>query len=65
MANPIINTLNNIHNADELTINFINEWFNDLPYIVAYTSGSTGTPKEIKLLKSDEFINTICECINT
>lgn len=62
MANPIINTLNNIHNADELTINFINEWFNDLPYIVAYTSGSTGTPKEIKLLKSDMIASAKATC---
>lgn len=32
---------------------FIDEWYNDNPYIVAHTSGSTGTPKSIHLLKSD------------
>ena len=32
---------------------FINEWTNPLPYVIAHTSGSTGTPKEIRLLKSD------------
>lgn len=33
--------------------NFIAEWSDPLPYIIAHTSGSTGTPKEIRLLKSD------------
>lgn len=32
---------------------FIEEWNNPLPYVVAHTSGSTGRPKEIRLLKSD------------
>lgn len=32
---------------------FIDEWRDSRPYVVAHTSGSTGTPKEIRLLKSD------------
>lgn len=32
---------------------FMSEWRNDLPYVIAHTSGSTGTPKEIRLLKED------------
>ena len=32
---------------------FLKEWADDEPYIIAHTSGSTGTPKEIRLLKSD------------
>lgn len=32
---------------------FLQEWHNENPYIIAHTSGSTGTPKEIRLLKSD------------
>lgn len=32
---------------------FINEWQNDSPTVVAHTSGSTGTPKEILLSKAD------------
>lgn len=32
---------------------FLEEWRNELPYIVAHTSGSTGKPKEIRLLKAD------------
>jgi len=33
--------------------NFIAEWTDTRPYIIAHTSGSTGKPKEIRLLKSD------------
>lgn len=32
---------------------FINEWRNDKPYILAHSSGSTGAPKPIRLLKDD------------
>lgn len=32
---------------------FLREWHDERPYIVAHTSGSTGRPKEIRLLKSD------------
>lgn len=32
---------------------FISQWRDRSPYIVAHTSGSTGTPKEIRLLKED------------
>ena len=39
--------------ASPETAAFIEEYYNDLPYVIAHTSGSTGAPKEIKLLKSD------------
>lgn len=39
--------------ASPETATFIEEYYNELPYIVAHTSGSTGAPKEIHLLKSD------------
>lgn len=42
----------NIGMAERIT-DFITEWRNGLPYVVAHTSGSTGTPKEIHLLKAD------------
>lgn len=32
---------------------FLREWHNATPYIVAHTSGSTGLPKEIHLMKAD------------
>lgn len=32
---------------------FLRDWHDDKPYIVAHTSGSTGSPKEIHLLKAD------------
>lgn len=32
---------------------FLNEWNDSSPFIVAHTSGSTGAPKEIQLLKDD------------
>lgn len=34
-------------------LEFIAEWRNSSPFVVAHTSGSTGTPKVIHLLKSD------------
>jgi len=34
-------------------IDFIEEWNNDLDYVVGHSSGSTGKPKEINMLKSD------------
>lgn len=46
------------HIADD----FIAEWNNPLPYIIAHTSGSTGTPKEIKLLKSDMIKSAEATC---
>lgn len=41
---------------------FLEEWNNDLPYIVAHTSGSTGKPKEIHLLKSDMEVSARATC---
>lgn len=32
---------------------FLKQWFDNKPYIEAFTSGSTGQPKKIELLKSD------------
>lgn len=32
---------------------FIREWNDNRPYVIAHTSGSTGTPKEIRLPKRD------------
>ncbi|MFA6844076.1 MAG: AMP-binding protein [Bacilli bacterium] len=32
---------------------FIEEWNNDLDYVIGHTSGSTGKPKEIHMFKSD------------
>lgn len=52
--NNICNSLDEIKQfASTETANFIEEYFNELPYVVAHTSGSTGKPKEIHLLKSD------------
>lgn len=39
--------------ASKETAEFIAEFHNELPYVIAHTSGSTGKPKEIHLLKSD------------
>ena len=30
---------------------FLDDWFNDSPYLTVKTSGSTGTPKQMKVLK--------------
>ena len=62
MADSVRNTLKRIHNADYLTIDFINEWYNDSLYITAHTSGSTGTPKKIQLLKQDMIESAIATC---
>lgn len=32
---------------------FLEEWFDDRPYVSGHTSGSTGAPKEIRLNKAD------------
>jgi O-succinylbenzoic acid--CoA ligase len=40
-------------NLDNAISNFLNEWNDDLDYIVVNTSGSTGVPKQIKLSKDD------------
>lgn len=32
---------------------FLQEWFDDKPYVTGHTSGSTGAPKEVRLLKTD------------
>lgn len=53
MEYSTFDTLVNIQNADNYAIDFLEEWHNNLPYIIANTSGSTGVPKPIKLLKSD------------
>lgn len=29
---------------------FLDDWFNDSPYLTVKTSGSTGTPKQMKVL---------------
>ena len=33
--------------------NFLENWFDDMDYVIGHTSGSTGKPKEIHLKKSD------------
>ena len=60
MEDSIRNTLK--HNYDSSTIEFLKEWYNELPYIVAHTSGSTGAPKLIRLLKSDMLISAKATC---
>lgn len=42
-----------IKNITEAGRRFIDEWFDETPFITAHTSGSTGTPKEIHLPKED------------
>lgn len=37
----------------EAVVTFLQEWYNDAPYVMGHTSGSTGTPKPVQLLKSD------------
>lgn len=41
------------HNASKEFADFVEEFFDNRPYIVAHTSGSTGEPKKIELQKSD------------
>ena len=53
MGNSVNDTLALIKNIDATTTQFVNEWHNDLPYVIVNTSGSTGIPKPIKLTKSD------------
>ena len=48
--------------ASSSTAAFIEEYYNDLPYVVAHTSGSTGKPKEIHLLKSDMRASALLTC---
>lgn len=62
MGYSLANTLKNIINADSSTFRFVDEWFNESPFIVAHTSGSTGTPKEIQLLKSDMIESATATC---
>lgn len=62
MGNTINDTLAHIFNADNTALKFIQEWYNDKPYIEAYTSGSTGTPKNIQLLKQDMIESAIATC---
>lgn len=52
--NHLCNSIEKIrqHSSAEVAI-FIEEYFNELPYVIAHTSGSTGTPKKIHLLKED------------
>lgn len=52
--NHLCNSIEEIihHSSAEVAI-FIEEYFNELPYVIAHTSGSTGTPKKIHLLKED------------
>lgn len=51
-----------IYNAGEDVRRFIDEWNNELPYIIAHTSGSTGTPKTIRLLKDDMRRSAVATC---
>lgn len=51
-----------IHNIDDVTLDFLQEWNNDNDYIIAHTSGSTGKPKEIKLQKSDMMNSASATC---
>lgn len=52
--NNLCKNIDDIHKyASQETAEFIAEFYNDKPYIIAHTSGSTGKPKEIRLLKSD------------
>ena len=47
-------SIDDIHKyASPETAEFITEFYNNKPHIIAHTSGSTGKPKEIRLLKSD------------
>lgn len=62
MVYPTFDTLGNIYNADNYAIDFLEEWHNKLPYIIANTSGSTGIPKQIKLLKSDLIKSAMATC---
>lgn len=62
MGYSLANTLKNIINADSSTSHFVDEWFNESPFIVAHTSGSTGTPKKIRLLKSDMIESATATC---
>lgn len=41
---------------------FDDEWYNDRPYITAYTSGSTGTPKAIRLSKANMRLSAESTC---
>ncbi len=41
---------------------FLTEWNDDKPYVIAHTSGSTGTPKPIKLLKDDMVASALATC---
>lgn len=34
-------------------LEFLAQWHDDSPFVIAHTSGSTGRPKEVRLLKSD------------
>ncbi len=51
-----------IHNIDEATRNFLNEWHDDKNFIIAHTSGSTGVPKEIRLSKTDMIKSASATC---
>lgn len=52
--NILCHSINDIKNCTTTDVaNFIEEYFNELPYVIAYTSGSTGVPKEIHLFKDD------------
>lgn len=39
--------------TDESFTAFLEEWFDEKPWVIGHTSGSTGTPKEVRLLKED------------
>lgn len=62
MGFRINDILSNIHNPNEATLDFINQWNNSKPYIIAHTSGSTGIPKEIQLKKNDMIKSAKATC---
>lgn len=41
---------------------FVRQWKDDSPHILAHTSGSTGVPKEVRLLKSDMRLSAQATC---
>lgn len=51
--------LERVHNCTPEAREFIDMWFDELPFITAHTSGSTGAPKEVQLLKKDMIASAV------
>lgn len=51
-----------IHFDDSATDEFLKQWNDSKPYVIAHTSGSTGIPKATRLLKSDMEASAIATC---